>query len=211
MSAAEVPAIAPWGKWDKASLQAIFGAGALYGLLVLVVSAVGVISELVTGERLLTLPVSQPLPSAADSGPAVLSDGHFETATALVSNLSAGTSALLTTGSIVGALSNLLVIAAFLYLVWRLLRREPFQRSLTWIFVTAGAVLMFGSIIGQAISGIGTVQAMSELGSTVDADSFWPVAFTFDGAPLGLGLVLLLVGAAFEYAQKLSTETRGLV
>lgn len=211
MTDADAPALAPWNKWDKASLQAIFGVGAVYGVLVFVISAVSVISELVTGQRLLTLPVSQPLPAAADSGPAVLLDGSFETATALVSNLSASSSVLLTLGSIVGAVSNLLVIGAFLYLVWRLLRREPFQRSLTWTFVTAGAVLMLGSIIGQSLTGFGTMQAMSELGSTVDADSFWPIAFTFDGAPLGLGLVLLLVGSAFEYAQKLSAETRGLV
>jgi len=211
MTTHDVPAIAPWGKWDKAALQAIFGAGAFFAALTLGIGVVGIVSELVTGERLLTLPVSQPLPDGADNGPAVIVDGALDSATVLVSHLSATPSALLTAGSIVIVASNLLVMAAFLYLVWRLLRREPFIRSLTWTFVTAGAVLLVGSLVGQTLIQIANLMAMGELGSTVDDPGIWTTVVGLDAAPLGLGFILMLVASAFEYAQKLAAETRGLV
>ena len=211
MTTHDVPAIAPWGKWDKAALQAIFGAGAFFAALTLIISVIGIVTELVSGERLLTLPVSQPLPAGADNGPATIVDGQVDSATVLVSNLSAVPSALFTAGSIVMVVSNLLVMGAFLYLVWRLLRREPFIRSLTWTFVAAGAVLLIGSLVGQALIQIANLMAMGELGSTADDPGIWTTVVGLDAAPLGLGFILMLVGSAFEYAQKLSVETRGLV
>ena len=211
MTTYDVPAIAPWGKWDKAALQAIFGVGVFFAVLTLVIGVVGIVSELVTGERLLTLPVNELLPAGADNGPAVIVDGHLDSATVLVSHLSAAPSALISAGSIVIVVSNLLVMGAFLYLVWRLLRREPFIRSLTWTFVAAGAVLLVGSLVGQALIQIANLMVMSELGSTADDPGIWTTVVQLDAAPLGLGFILMLVASAFEYAQKLAAETRGLV
>ncbi len=211
MSDADTPEIAPWGKWDKAALQAIFGFGAVYGIVMLVVSAIGIISEAASGTRQLLLALDGPLPSGADSGPATLIEGHVESASVLVSGLSPATSALLTAGDAVSALANLLVVGAFLYLVWRLLRREPFARLLTWVFIVAGGVLLIGSAVGQALSGIGRVQAAVELGASLDGSGPWLIGTTFDASPFGLALVLMLVASAFEYAQKLSASTRGLV
>jgi hypothetical protein len=211
MSAEEAPAIAPWNRWDRAALQALLGGGIVFAVVMLTANVISFAIEAISGERLLVLPVTEPLPAAADSGTATLIEGHYDSAYAYVSGLSGGTTALLTAGQVIIALSNLLAVGAFLYLVWRLLRREPFKRSLTWSFVAAGASLMFGSIIGQTLIGIGSIQAMGELGGSIDESSFWPVAFTFDGSAVTLGFVLLLVASAFEYAQKLSAETRGLV
>ncbi len=211
MSADEVPAIAPWGKWDKAALQGIFGLGAFLAALTLISGVIGIVSELVAGQYLLTLPVSQPLPAGADTGPATIVEGTLDTATVMVSDLSAATAALITAGSVVMVLSNLLVSIALLYLAWRLLRREPFIRSLTWTFVATGGVLLVGSVVGQTLIQIANVQAMSELGSEFDGSGIWVAMLQIDGAPLALGFTLMLVGAAFEYAQKLSAETRGLV
>lgn len=211
MSAHEVPAIAPWGKWDKAALQAIFGVGIFYAGLTLVIGVIGIVTELVSGRYLLSLPVSQSLPSSADAGSAAIVDGQFDSASVLVSNLSSVPGALLTAGSIVMVASNLLVLGAFLYLVWRLLRREPFIRSLTWTFVAAGAVLLIGSLVGQVLIQVANLMAMSELGSSADDPGIWTTVVQIDAAPLGLGVILMLVAAAFEYAQKLSVETRGLV
>jgi hypothetical protein len=211
MATHDVPAIAPWGRWDRAALQAIFGGGVLFAGLTLVIGVLGIVTELISGERLLTLPVNEALPAGADRGTAVIVDGSLDSATVLVSQLSTAPSVLFTTGSIVIVVSNLLVMAAFLYLVWRLLRREPFIRSLTWTFVTAGAVLLIGSLVGQVLIQIANLMAMSELGSTADDPGIWATAVQLDANPLGLGFILMLVAAAFEYAQRLSNETRGLV
>ena len=39
----------------------------------------------------------------------------------------------------------------------------------------------------------------------------WPLAGRFDLTFLGVGLVLLLVGLAFEYGERLQRDTEGLV
>jgi hypothetical protein len=211
MSTSETPAIAPWGKWDRLSLQLILVGAIVYAIAILVAGAVSVGADLVSGERLLTLPVDEMLPAAADDGTATLVDGRFDTARVYVSGLSPMANGLLTAGGIIAILTQLAVAGVMIYLAWSLLRREPFLRSLTWSFVVAGAVLLVGSIVGQSLSGFGAWLTAIELGSTPDARGFWPLSITFDTASLGLGLMLLLVGSAFEYAQKLTVETHGLV
>jgi len=211
MSDTQTPAVAPWGKWDRISLKIILVGGIVYATVLLAVGTIGTITDLVTGQQLLSLTVNEKLPAAADTGTATLVDGRYDSARVFVADLTPATSGLLTAGSIIAIVTQLAVAAVFIYLTWRLLRREPFLRSLTWSFVAAGAVLLLGSIIGQTLSGIGSWLTAAELGATTDSDSFWPTVFTFDAAPLGLAFVLMLVGSAFEYAQKLTVETRGLV
>ena len=211
MSSTETPAIAPWGKWDKLSLQLILVVSVAYALIVAVLGVIMIVSELSTDARTVTLFVNQPLPAAADAGSATLVDGHFDTAEVRVSGLVPITGALLTASSIIGFATQLLVAASFVYLTWRLLRREPFLTSLTWTFLVAGSVLLIGTIIGQALSGFGGWLVATELGSSPDGESFWPLVMQFDPAPIGLAFVLLLVGCAFDYGQRLTRETAGLV
>ena len=211
MSEKEAPALARWGKWDKWALQLILICAIAYALVVAVIGTVGMVGELTSGSRSLTLFVSQPLPDAADAGTATLDSGSYATADVTVSHLTPASAALLTVGSVIGFVTQLLVAASFVYLAWRLLRREPFLKSLTWTFLAAGATLLFGTLIGQGAHGFGSWLVAAELGSTPAADSFWPLAMSFDAAPIGLAFVLMLVGCAFEYAQKLTDETRGLV
>jgi hypothetical protein len=211
MQTTDSPAIAPWGKWDKLSLQLILVAAVAYALVVAVLGVIMIVGEFTSGSRTLSLFVDQPLPAVADAGTAKLVDGHFDTAAVTVSGLTPATSALLSAGSIIGFVTQLLVAASFVYLTWRLLRREPFLKSLTWTFLVAGSVLLIGTIIGQALSGFGGWLVATELGSSPDGESFWPLVMQFDPAPIGLAFVLLLVGCAFDYGQRLSRETAGLV
>ena len=211
MSIAETPAVAPWGKWDRISLQLILAGGIVYAAVVLVVGTIGVVSELVSGNRTLSLPVSAELPPEANIGTAQLLNGHFESALVTVEGLTPASAALLTAGAIIGFVTQLLVAASFVYLAWRLLRREPFLKSLTWAFIVAGAVLLLGTVIAQMLSGFGGWLVAAELGATAGPDSFWPTAMNIDLTPVGLAFILMLVGCAFEYGQKLSRETAGLV
>jgi hypothetical protein len=201
--------IAPWGKWDRIALQILFAGGAVVMVLILVTGVIGLVGDLTQGTRFLELPVNHSLPAeaSADSGTATLESAVYESATVAVSGLTPFTAALLTVGRALVVLTNLLVAATFVYLAWRLLRREPFLRSLTWSFIAAGATLLIGSLVGQAIMGIGANLVSVELGE------FWgdSAVFVFDATPIGLAFILMLVGCAFEYAQKLSRETAGLV
>ena len=208
MSTQDSPALATWGKWDRAALQLILVGAVIYALVVSVAGVIGLVGQLTSGERALTLYVEESLPTDAAGGTATLVDGAYESASVTVAGLTPATAALLTAGGVIGFVTQLLVAASFVYLAWRLLRREPFLRSLTWTFIVAGAVLLIGTLLGQASSGFGSWLVATELNGPHE---FWPLVMKFDPAPIGLAFILMLVGCAFEYGQKLTNETRGLV
>ena len=207
----DAPALASWGIWDKLALQAILVGVAIYALIVLISGVVMIVSSLASGDRQLSLAVDGDLPADASTGAATLLDGHYESAWVSVTDLGPLSSSLLTVGLIVNVVAQVLVAASFVYLAFRLLRRRPFMKSLTWVFVTAGAALLIGSLVSQGLTGLGSWMVAGELGSTPGSDDFWVMAISIDLAPLGFGFALMLVGSAFEYAQKLSRETEGLV
>jgi len=207
----EAPALAAWGKWDKLSLQLILVGVALYALGVLAWGTISIVAMLASGNRELTLAASGDLPAAASAGTATLVDGGYESAWVSVTDLAPVTSGLLTAGTIIGVVTQVLVAATFVYLAFRLLRRRPFMKSLTWAFITSGAALLLGSLIAQGLTGFGSWLVATELGSTPDAGDFWPMAISVDLGPIGFGFALMLVGSAFEYAQKLSRDVEGLV
>jgi hypothetical protein len=120
------------------------------------------------------------------------------------------TQGLLLSATIIGTLTQALVVFAFAYLSWRLLRREPFLASLPRTFAGAGAILSIGGLVSQALAGFGAWSVAAELGSD-GPDSFWPLVMTIDLLPVALGFGLLLVAAAFRYGVKLTRDTEGLV
>lgn len=210
MSSIDTPASVAWGKWDKLSLQLILAGVVIYAVVVLIAGIVDIVMSLASGDRLLSLTINEPLPTGVDTGTATLLDGRLDSARVYVTDLTPITTGLLDAGLIVGVITQVLVAASFAYLAFRLLRRRPFMKSLTWSFLAAGAVLLIGSIVAQALTGFGSWLVATELGSNPDND-FWQMSFTVDVAPLGFGFALMLVGSAFEYAQKLSRDTEGLV
>jgi len=210
MSSIDTPASVAWGKWDKLSLQLILAGVVIYAVVVLIAGIVDIVMSLASGDRLLSLTINEPLPTGVDTGTATLLDGRLNSARVYVTDLTPITTGLLDAGLIVGVITQVLVAASFAYLAFRLLRRRPFMKSLTWSFLAAGAVLLIGSIVAQALTGFGSWLVATELGSNPDND-FWQMSFSVDVAPLGFGFALMLVGSAFEYAQKLSRDTEGLV
>ena len=207
----DAPALASWSKWDTLALRLILVGVALYALGVLVWGAVTIASTAVSGNRELVLAARGDLPGTASTGTATLLDGGFDSAWVSVTGLTPLTSGLLTAGMVIGVATQVLVAATFVYLAFRLLRRRPFMKSLTWAFISAGAALLLGSLIGQGLTGLGSWLVAAELGSTPDGSDFWPMVISIDLGPIGFGFALMLVGSAFEYAQKLSRETEGLV
>ncbi len=200
-----------WNKADRGAIWFILGVAVLYGLAVVVFGIGGIIGNATSGIRRMSLLVDQPLPDAAQStGSATLVDGNYESAWVAIGHLSAGTNALLTIGEIVAFLAQAAVAVAFAYLAWRLLRRQPFLRSLSNTFAVAGATLALGGLIAQFLLGFGSWNAILELGSG-KPDDFWPLVMELDPGQVGLGFALLLVSIAFHYGAKLSRDTDGLV
>jgi hypothetical protein len=199
-----------WTRGDREVLWFLFGLAALIALVIVAFAAISIVGSAVSGEHTLTLVTDQPLPADADAGDATLVDGTFDSALVTVSNLSAPTQGLLLSSLVIGAATQTLVVLAFAYLAWRLLKRQPFLSSLPRIFTAAGAILSIGGIASQALYGFGSWNVAEELGST-DADSFWPLVMTFDPLPIVLGFGLLLIAAAFHYGVRLARDTDGLI
>jgi hypothetical protein len=211
MPAAPEPVLAPWSRWDRLAIWMMFVGACVVAVLTLVVGVGAIASELASGTRHVTLLTEQPLPAEASDGTATLVDGRFETARAELADLGSGTQALLTIGSALGVLVQASVALSFAYLAWRLLRAKPFLSSLTTAFVVAGAALAVGGLVAQFVTGFGQWNAVLELGSDVASDAFWPLAMELDPAPIGLGFALLIVSSAFQYGERLTRETDGLV
>jgi hypothetical protein len=190
----------------------ILGGAAVVAIGVLVGGTSRVVQALATGTHFLSMIVETPLPADADSGPALLLRGNYETAFIAVTNLTGGATALLTTADILGVVSQTSVALSFVYLAWRLLRAKPFVASLTIAFSIAGSALVLGSLLQQTLSGFGRWQVALELGTgDLDSDQFWPLIMQLDPAPIAFGFGLLIVASAFYYGARLSRETEGLV
>lgn len=117
---------------------------------------------------------------------------------------------LTTVGGAAAMLTQAALCAAVAVLAWRVPRRNPFRRSVSLAVTCAGAILLVGGMISQAANSIATGLAASEL-NVSGSRGFWPLAGRFDPTFLVIGVVLLLVGLAFEYGERLVRDTDGLV
>jgi hypothetical protein len=206
-----VPAIAPWGRWDRMAMWWILAGSIAYTVVVLVTGIARLVHQLGTRTWSGTLVVDGPLPPEADGGTATLIHGSYENAVVTLGDLSDGAFTLLTVGLILSIVTTAIVALAFVYLSWRLLRAKPFRKSLSIAFLTAGTALLIGTMLSIGFDGLGRMIVSSELVGDDTLEGFWPMAAQGDLAPIGFGLALLIVACAFEYGEKLSRETDGLV
>ena len=205
------PAIAPWGRWDRAAMWWILAGSIGYALIVLVTGIARLVHQLSTRTWSGTLVVDEALPPEADRGTATLINGSYDSAAVTLGDMSDGAFTLLTAGLVLSIITTAIVALAFVYLSWRLLRAKPFRKSLSIAFITAGSALLLGSILSIGFEGLGRMIVSSELVGDDTLEGFWPMAAQGDLAPIGFGLALLIVACAFEYGEKLSRETDGLV
>jgi len=205
------PAIAPWGRWDRMAMWWILAGSIVYALIVLVTGITRLVHQLSTRTWSGTLIVDEPLPPSADAGTAALLEGRYESAAVTLGDLSGTSFGLLTAGLVFSIITTATVALAFVYLCWRLLRSKPFKKSLSIAFLTAGTALLIGTVLSIAFDGLGRMIVASELVGDDELEGFWPMAAQGDLGPIGFGLALLIVACAFEYGERLSRETDGLV
>jgi hypothetical protein len=205
------PAIAPWGRWDRMAMWWILAGSIVYALIVLSTGVARLVHQLSTRTWSGALIVDEPLPRSADGGTASLLNGRYENATVTLGDLSDTAFGLLTTGLVFSVVTTATVALAFVYLSWRLLRSKPFKKSLSIAFLTAGTALLIGTMLSIGFEGLGRMIVASELVGEDTTEGFWPIAAQGDLGPIGFGLALLIVACAFEYGERLSRETDGLV
>ncbi|GAA3887328.1 hypothetical protein GCM10022381_31670 [Leifsonia kafniensis] len=187
----------------------LFGALAT-GVIATVTGARGLISNVSSDTTPLTLLTDAALPPEASGGTAQIVDGAFETAFVTLSHLTPLTTFLIALGTVVGIVTTLIVSTAIALLCWKLLKRRPFDRSVSWMAYAVGSVLLIGTILGQGFGGLGRMMAASELNPD-GLDGFWPLTTPLDLAPAFVGIALLMVATAFEAGRRLQRDTEGLV
>ena len=205
------PAIAPWGRWDRVAMWLILAGSTVYAVIVLVTGISSLVSRLASGTWSGSLLVEGGLPASAESGTARLIEGSYETAAVTVGELSGAAFSMLNAGLVLSVATTATVALSFVYLSWRLLRAKPFKKSLTVVFITAGSALMIGNMLSIGFDSFGRLLLISELLGDDKLEGFWPMAVQGELAPIGFGLALLVVACAFEYGERLSRETDGLV
>ena len=187
-------------------------AAMLVGGITLVVGVTEIVNGLVTNKTALTLIADRPLPAAAEvssSGSRII-EGNFETAHVIVTDLPFGISVLAAAAALADVLTRVAIPTLIALLSWRLLRGAVFARSLSLVAVVAGGALLIGGVFSQGLGSFAAAMAAADLNGP-GGRGFWPLAGRLDFTTLVTGLILLLVGLAFEYGERLQHDTEGLV
>jgi hypothetical protein len=203
----------PLTRGDRVGLWVLLVLAAAYGLVVLIsgiVASLGYIPVFSGGATSLTLLSGGRLPTAGLDGSATLLAGTYTEAELRVGGLSGAAAALLLTAQVVGAVTELTVIASVAFLTVRLLRGSPFLRSVTITAVFAAAAVIIGGMGAQAIRGLGQMQVVSELSDRIGS-SVLDTGFVLDPTPFAVGFALAVVATAFQMAERLQRDTDGLV
>lgn len=198
---------------ERGVLYAVGGGALLVGAAAVLFGGTQLIIDAASGVTSLRLEVDQPLPDDIGGGSANLADGAYETALVDAEGLSDGAVALLTVARAFGLLTTAAVAWSVVWLAWKLLHGRPFAASVGNALATAGGALAIGGLLSHGLGGFGAWIAIEELLGDVsaDADPFFPLAMSFDPAPLGYGFAMLLIALAFERGRRLQQDTEGLV
>ena len=194
----------------RGMLWAFLAGAVVIAVAILILGTQVTIHTLSSGRVPLNLVALHPLAPATDAGTARIVSGAYETASVTVSQLSPGTVALAITSSIANMLTQAAIALLVALLAWRVLRGRMFRRSLSYAAIIAGGILLVGGMLAQGAGSLATGIAASELNGG-SGRGLWPLAGRFDLTFLGVGVVLLLVGLAFEYGERLQRDTEGLV
>lgn len=179
------------------------------GVITLVEGTLSLIASLTSGHIDLTLVADKHIPHGTDPGSAHIVSGSFASADLVLSNVSTHAMVFFIVATVAGTLTPVALCACIVLLAWRILRQRMFRRSFATTISTMGVIVTIGGLISQLALAIAAGTVATDLDGGVDG--YWPIAGHFDPTFFAVGIVILLVGAAFEYGGRLQTETDGLV
>jgi hypothetical protein len=186
----------------------LFVVAILVGFACLIGGGITIAQQLASGYTQLTLVADKPLPSNLHPAALYYINGEYATATMQARGLSAGVVALVTIGASATVPVQVALGGLVALLAWRLLRGDLFRRSIARAVSVSGLILAVGGIVSQTGIALASGRAAELNGG---GRGFWPPAGSFDPTLPVVGVVLLLVGLAFEYGTRLQNETDGPV
>ena len=157
--------------------------------------------------------VEEAAPAFTEQLPAV-TEARYYSWTAVVDGLPSLARWLLWGAEAAVSLAAIGICLALIWLCVRVARRRPFGRSLTVALVVTAGLVIIGGMLPQMLDAIARSEVIEYLGvAEMAATQGTAVAFSFEVslAPVGIGLALGVVAAAFEIGERLQQDTEGLV
>lgn len=141
-------------------------------------------------------------------------DAGYESVWVEVANLPSDVRWMLWGEQALPTLIALTIAVAVVWLALALLRGRPFTKTFPWVLAAVAIVIMVGGIGSQFTAALARAQTVLFLGPPEQMtgpgglSGFW---FALDFGPIGWGLGIALVAAAFQIGTRLQRETAGLV
>jgi hypothetical protein len=194
---------------------ALVGAG---GIVTVPLAMVGLVTSAVsvaTSPSVLVrdLPTGGVFPEVLRDAPSVL-EATYSTAAVEVAGLPGSIRALLWTESALPTLAALTIGTAVAWLAIALLRGRPFARALPVVLGIVAIVVVAAGLGAQVVGPIARAEVVLFLGPPeviTGEGGFAAFSSVLDFAPLGWGLGIALVSAAFTIGSRLQKDAEGLV
>lgn len=203
------------GRGEKAVVSLI-GAG---GLVAVPLSVIGLITSAVAIATPPAVRVSG-IPLAGGEYPPFLVasdapvDAGYESAWVEVANLPGGVRALLWTADALPLLAGLVIGVGVAWLAIALLRGAPFARALPIVLGIVAIAVIAAGLGRQVLEAIARGETVAFLGAPQDITGpggFAAFSLGLDLGPLGWGLGIALLAAAFSIGTRMQRDSAGLV
>jgi hypothetical protein len=198
------------GLIEKVILGIIAGAAAAIGVVEVVLTVGRVIGTLT--DRVVTvagIALAETAAPVFTEASARVVTADYDSVTLAIEGLPTNIRALLVAAFVLGTLVTIGVCAAVAWLCLRVFLGRPFVTSATWAIGLVAILIIAGQLGSALLTSIANAEIASYLGAAGDQLPVFLAEVTL--APLGWGLALAVVAAAFEIGQRLQRETEGLV
>lgn len=183
--------------------------GAVSIAVMALTGAIGRVMEIFGPSVAVGLPVHD-APMAALADARRVASAEYSDSVVTFESLDAGTRWLLVGETALPALATIIVCMTLWWLGFSLIRQSAFRKSMPVVLASSALGLIVAGMIAPLLGGIARAQAVELLPASA-SDMFWTFLVRFDPSPIGWGIALALIAAAFEVGQRLQRETEGLV
>ncbi|SRR5690625_1347982 len=202
---------------DRGGLLVIAGGAVLVAVVSLVAMVVKAVETFGRGPLTVGgLALENPAAPAFTRGLDAVTDAHYESVAVTVDGAPGWVRALLWAGEAVAWVTVIGICVTLVWLCVRISRQRPFGRSITTALNWSAILVIVGGTTSGVLGDFGRGAVVSELlpGAVArpgGTEGFVELLVRLDLAPIGIGLALGVVAAAFGIGTRLQRDVEGLV